>query len=81
MQVDIFRDEWVVAYGGDRISDRILCVMEPFQPMIKVDAAKSDGVNDVLMDSSLYHEFFHLLSIHVAGSTVGVGYYHDFLHP
>ncbi len=48
--------------------------------MIKVDTAKSDSINDILMDSSLFdHEFLHLLSVHVAGTTIGMGDDHDLL--
>ena len=80
MQIDILGNEWVVTDGVDCISDRILCIVKTFQPMIKVDTAKSDSINDILMDSSLDHEFFHLLSVHVAGTTVGMGDDHDFLY-
>ena len=80
MQIDILGNEWVVADGVDCISDRILCIVKTFQPMIKVDTAKSDSINDILMDSSLDHEFLHLFSVHVAGTTIGMGDDHDFLY-
>lgn len=80
MQIDILGNERVVTNGVDCISDRILCIVKTFQPMIKVDTAKSDSINDILMDSSLDHEFLHLLSVHVAGTTIGMGDDHDFLY-
>lgn len=80
MQIDILGNERVVTNGVDCISDRILCIVKTFQLMIKVDTAKSDSINDILMDSSLDHEFLHLLSVHVAGTTVGMGDDHDFLY-
>ena len=32
------------------------------------------------MDATFEHQFLHLLSVHVAGTTVGVGDDHDFLY-
>lgn len=47
--------------------------------MVEIDAAKSDGIDDILMDATLQHQFLHLLAVHVAGTTVGVGNDHDYI--
>ena len=80
MQIDILGYERVSSDCIDCISDRVLCVVESLQPMVKINAAKSDGIDNILMDSTLEHQFFHLLAVHVAGTTVGVGDDHDFLY-
>ena len=48
--------------------------------MVEIDAAKSDGIDDILMDATLQHQFLHLLTVHVTGTAVGVGNDHDFLN-
>ena len=47
--------------------------------MVEIDAAKSDDIDDILMDAALQHQFLHLLAVHVTGTAVGVGNDHDYI--
>ena len=80
MKIDVFWYERVCTDRIDGIPYRILCVVESLQPMVEVDAAKSDGIDNILLDATFEHLFLHLLSVHVACTAVGVGDDHDFLY-
>ena len=80
MKIDVFWYERVCTDRIDGIPYRILCVVESLQPMVEVDAAKPDGIDNILMDATFEHQFLHLLSVHVACTAVGVGNDHDFLY-
>ena len=80
MKIDVFWYERVCTDRIDGIPYRILCVVESLQPMVEVDAAKPDGIDNILMDATFEHQFLHLLSVHVACTAVGVGDDHDFLY-
>ena len=55
MQVDVVGDKGMMADGVYCIAYGILGIMESFQPVVKVDATESDGVNDVLAYPTFHH--------------------------
>lgn len=52
MKIDVFWYERVCTDRIDGIPYRILCVVESLQPMVEVDAAKPDGIDNILMDAT-----------------------------
>ena len=81
VEVNALWHEGMAANGLYGFAHGILGVVEPFKPVVEIDAAELNGVEHVLTDAALEHEGFHLTSVHVAGTAIGMGDDHYFFHP
>ena len=53
---------------------------KPSQPCSKIYTTETNHINGFLLDATCFHVFYHLITIHVTGSTIRMSNNHNFLY-
>ncbi len=74
---DVGGDQRVGADGLDGAMDRLVGVLEAFEPVSKVDATLADSVERLVSDATGKHLVVEMVVAHVAGTAMRVCHDHD----
>ena len=66
--------------GLNSLADGGRCVLESFQPLVKVDTTLADGVERFIRHAPCYHFVVEVVIAHVAGSAMRVRDHHNLLY-
>ena len=77
---DVLRDERMGLNGLHGLANRSLGVAEAFQPMVKIDAALTNDIERLILDTTGFHHMVEMAVTHMARTALRMCHHHDFLH-